>query len=125
MGFRCLGHGKGYRDGLPGKKLVVGVDQIDGDFVLARRQVLDVDGAGVLASAQCQGQAVDFDVQVADAGKDVDSSRAENRRDAYVLRPVLDQSRAVRQRQGSGRIDGQFSRGFLTDRDERVSGAET
>lgn len=113
MGFRCLGHRKGYGDGLPGKQLVVGVDQIDYDFVLAGRQILDVDGAGVARIRPMPRQVVDVDVQVADAGKDVESSRAENRRDACVLRPVLDQSRAVGQRQGNGRIDDQFSRGDL------------
>jgi hypothetical protein len=84
MGFRCLGHGEVYRDGLPGKEIVVGVNQIDGDFMLAGRQVLEVDGAGVARIRPMPRQAVDVDVQVANAGKDVESSRAENRRDAYV-----------------------------------------
>jgi len=58
---------------------VIGIDQIDCDFVLAGRQVLDVDGAGVACIRPMPRQAVDVDVQVADAGKDVESSRAENR----------------------------------------------
>ena len=40
MGFRCIGDREGYRDGLPGKEPVVGVDQFDCDFVLAGRQML-------------------------------------------------------------------------------------
>ena len=117
-GFRCLGHREGYRDGLTEKELVIGVDQID-CVVLAGRQVLDIDGASVARIRPMPGQAVDIDVQVADAGKDVESNRAEDRRDAYVLGSVFYQSRAVGQRKGNGRMDDQFSRGFLTDRNER------
>ena len=68
MGFRCLGHPEGHRDGLPGKELVVGVDQIDCDFVLTGQQVLNVDGSGVARFRPMPRRVVDVDVPVADAG---------------------------------------------------------
>jgi hypothetical protein len=69
-------------------------------------------------------QVVNVDVEMADSGKDVGSGRTEDWHDVNILRTILDEDRAMGQRQRIGRIDNQLSRRLCFDRDEGCCAAQ-
>lgn len=121
---RSFRHGEVHRHRLTGKELVVVVDKVDLTLVRARRQTTDVNRAGIARISPTPGCVVDGNVQVPNPWKNVQSGRTEDRYDVYVLRPVLDQSRTMRQRQWNRSIDDQFGGRLLPQRDKRCWAAD-
>src|SRR5829696_4076948 len=112
-------HGEGHRHHLPGEDVVVGVDQLDLDLVLAGRQPGYVDCVVVTRIGPPPREVVDGYVQMPDAWRCAEGACPEHRYDAHILHPVLGLEDALRQRAMKWRVHDQFGHSLMINGDGR------